>query len=94
MQHCHKVICKITKTQGFHPKLGQNLRCNQKAKVSQKEMKKIHGETRKCTNFGVSPNFTLYFYVSFLCTLTIGSLSLVRLDRITVLFVSENYFKL
>jgi hypothetical protein len=45
MQHCNKVIHKVAKTQGSHPKLGQNLRHNQKARVSRKQKKKIQGET-------------------------------------------------
>jgi hypothetical protein len=41
MQHCNKVMCKVTKTQGSHPKLGQNLGHSQKTKVNQKQKKKI-----------------------------------------------------
>jgi hypothetical protein len=40
MQHCNKVIHKVAKTQGSHPKLGhQNLGCNKKTRVSQKQKK-------------------------------------------------------
>jgi hypothetical protein len=37
----NKIIRKVAKTQGFHLELGQNLWSNQKARVSQKQRKKI-----------------------------------------------------
>jgi hypothetical protein len=74
--------------------LGQNSRHNQKVKVSQKQKKKTQGETWKCIDFGVSSNFTLFFYVSLPCTLTIGSLFLVLCDKTAISFISEKCFKL
>jgi hypothetical protein len=90
----NKVICKITKTQGFHPKLDQNSRRNQKARVSWKWRKKIQGETWKCTNFNASMNFTLCFSVSLSCALVVGFSSLVCLDKTTASSMSEKCFKL
>jgi hypothetical protein len=57
------------------PELGQNSRWSQKTKVSWKKRKKIQGESWKCINFGASLSFTLFFFVSLSCALTIRSLS-------------------
>jgi len=56
--------------------------------------KKLQGETQKCTNFDASSSFTLSFFVSFSCALTIGFSFLMGLDKVATLSTSEKCFKL
>jgi hypothetical protein len=68
----YRLIIKLSiKTQGVVKKSGW----------AENKGKKLQGETRKCTNFDASSSFTLSFFVSFSCALTIGFSSPVCLDN-------------